>query len=179
MRRLAPFALVALALALPAGALAVADAPGDGTLVVQNGSAPSHVAVVTLVIQGTAIGHVSTGSPDQDDTVVILDPNNANQIDASGANGAALYKTSNPAAQKTKLVGSDFRFRVTGGLYKIWIYGSGVDLFAVGDGKVTLQGMPSSATGDGRFSRNAGDWHSLPAVPTDWLTIGSPAGSNG
>jgi hypothetical protein len=75
-------------------------------------------------------------------------------------------------------VGSDFRFRAAGGLYKIWIYGSGVDVFAVGTGKVTLQGMPDSST-DGRYAFNGGDWRSLPAVPTDWLTVGSPAGSNG
>jgi hypothetical protein len=178
MRRLAPFTLVALALALPAGALAVADAPGDGTLVVKNGSAPRGVPVVTLVIEGTAIGHVSTAS-DQVDRVVIDDVNNTGDLGASNTTGAII-----PVARKTlsdtetRFVGSDFRFRAAGGLYKVWIYGSGVDVFAVGSGKVTIQGVPDS-NADGRYSFNGGDFRSLPAAPTDWLTIGSPAGANG
>ncbi len=180
MRRLAIFALSAVALALPAAAWALHDTAGDGTLVVKGGGAPRGVAVVTLSINGTAIGHVSTGSPDQLDTVVIYDPNNTNDIGASSAtNGVLLSRTSNPAAQKTKLVGSDFRFRAAGGVYKVWIYGSGVDLFAVGNGKVTLQGMPDSSTSDGWYSINGGDRHSLPTAPSDLLPVALPVSSNG
>ena len=51
-------------------------------------------------------------------------------------------------------------------------------MFAVGSGKVTIQGVPDS-NADGRYSFNGGDFRSLPAAPTDWLTIGSPAGANG
>ena len=84
MRRLAILALPVLALVLPATALALHDAnTADGTLVVKNGSAPRGVPVVTLSIEGTAIGHISTGSPDQVDTVVVYDPNNTN-VDVSG-----------------------------------------------------------------------------------------------
>lgn len=179
MRRLAIFALSIVALAVPAAAWAFADAPGDGTLVVKNGDAPRGAAVVTLSIDGTAIGHVSTGSPDQLDTVVIYDANNTNDIGASGANGALLSRTSTPKEQKTKLVGSDFRFRAAGGVYKIWIFGSGVNLFAVGNGKVTLQGMPDSGTSDGWYSINGGDRHSLPAAPSDLLPVALPVSSNG
>jgi len=180
MRRFAMFALVAGVLAAPAAALAVTDAPGDGTLVVENGAAPRGVAVVTLTISGTAIGHVSTGSPDQVDKVVIYDPNNTNNIGASGMNGALLSRTSNATAQRTTLVGNDFRFRAAGGIYKVWIYGTGVNLFAVGNGKVTLQGSPdSTGSSDGKYSLDGGDWHSLPAAPSDLLQFGSPSGSNG
>jgi hypothetical protein len=160
------------ALALPAAAYSVDSAAGDGTLVVKAGSAPAKVAVVTLVISGTAIGHVSTGSPDQVDTVVIDDqtyPNGTGDIGASGTNGAFLSKTS-VSATRTKLVGADFRFRAANGVYKIWVYGSGADVFAVGTGRVVLQGTPGSAA-DGKYSLNGGDWHSLPAQPTDWLPI--------
>jgi hypothetical protein len=178
MRRVAIIGLCALALALPAGALAVRDAPNDGTLVVQNGSAPRTIPVVTLVIQGTAIGHVSTGS-DQVDKVVIDDINNTGNLGASNTSGAIIGVVRKTLSDtETKFTGSDFRFRAAGGLYKIWIYGSGVDVFAVGTGKVTLQGRPDS-TADGRYALNGRDFASLPAVPTDWLTIGSSAGSNG
>ena len=173
MRRLAIFCLPLIALAIPATALALGDVKtADGTLVVKNGSAPRGVTVITLSINGTAIGHVSTGSPDQVDKVVIYDANNTNDIGASATNGAFLSKTVSQSEQTTKLVGSDFRFRAAGGVYKIWIYGSGVDLFAVGTGKVTLQGQPDS-TVDGKYSINGGDWHSLPAIPSDLLHFGT------
>ena len=172
MRRLAIFCLPLIALAIPAAALALGDLKtADGTLVVKNGSAPRGVTVVKLGIVGTVIGHVSTGSPDQLDTVVIYDQANTNDVGASATNGAPLTKTS-PGDQKTKLVGSDFRFRAADGAYTLWIYGSGVDLLAVGAGKVTLQGLPESSI-DGRYSINGGDWHSLPAVPSDLLHFGS------
>jgi len=178
MRRVAILVLSALALAAPAAALAFGDAGGDGSLVVKNGAAPRGVAVVTLTMNGTTIGHVSTGSPDQFDKVVIYDANNTGNIGASAVNGTLLSRTSNADAQKTTLVGSDFRFRAAGGLYKIWIYGSGVDLFAVGNGRVTLQGQPAGSP-DGKYSINGGDWRSLPAAPSDLLQIALPSGSNG
>jgi len=168
MRRLAIVCLPLIALVAPAGALAIGtgSASTDGTLVVQNGSAPRGVAAVTLSVIGTAIGHVSTGSPDQLDTVIIYDQNNTGGIGASAANGAFLTKTSTDS--RTKLVGSDFRFRAAGGAYKVWIYGSGVDVFAVGKGTVVLQGQTDSSA-DGRYSLDGGTWHSLPAVPSDLL----------
>ena len=166
--------LALLALAVPAAAYSLGSAPGDGTLVVKGGAAPAKIAVITLVIDGTAIGHVSTGSPDQVDTVVIDDPNNTGDIGASATGTApSLSKTSAADATggtKTKLVGSDFRFRAADGVYKVWVYGSGVDMFAVGQGRVVLQGSPGSAS-DGKYSLNGLDWHSLPAQPTDWLQI--------
>jgi hypothetical protein len=170
MRRLAIFCLPLIALVVPATALALGSAStsSDGTLVVQDGAAPRGVAVVTLSVIGTAIGHVSTGSPDQLDKVIVYDMNNAGGIGASAANGAYLTKTTTD--QKTTLVGSDFRFRAAGGAYKIWIYGSGVDVFSVGTGKVTLQGLPDSSS-DGHYSLDGGPWRSLPAVPSDLLTF--------
>ena len=171
MRRLIFICLGFGALALPATALALHQASRDGTLVIKNASAPSKVAVVTLVINGTAIGHVSTGSPDQADTVVIDDVNHTNDIGASLTNGAPTLTRKTVSDTETKFTGSDFRFRAAGGVYKIWIYGTGVDLFAVGKGNVVLQGQPTTSAADGKYSFNGGDWHSLPAAPTDWLPI--------
>ena len=92
---------------------------------------------------------------------------------------AALEDVERPPRRGRQLVGSDFRFRAAGGVYKIWIYGSGVDLFAVGNGKVTLQGMPDSSTSDGWYSINGGDRHSLPTAPSDLLPVALPVSSNG
>lgn len=163
--------LLLIALAAPATAFALRDASGDGTLVVQNGSAPRGLPVITLVIDGTAIGHVSSGSPDQLDTVVIDDVNNTNDIGASLTNGAPSLTRKTISDTETKFTGSDFRFRAAGGVYKIWIYGSGIDVFAVGQGKVTLQGTPGAGTTDGQYSFNGGSWRSLPPTPSDWLPI--------
>lgn len=177
MRRLALLCLPVGALALPAAALAIGTSAGDGTLVVQGGSAPAQVAVVTLVVNGTVIGHVSSGSPDQSDTVVVDDANNTGNVAASGLTGAYLSKTSTSDATGPgttwKLSGSDFRFRAADGVYKLTVYGSGIDLFAVGTGKVVIQGQPDTKVSDGKYSLNGADWRSLPAQASDWLKIAS------
>lgn len=170
MRRLAMLCLPLVALGAPATALALSAGANDGTLVVKNGSAPRTVAVVTLVVvDGTALGHVSTGSPDQVDKVVIQDFNNGSgDIGASITNGALSLTRTTLSDNKTSFVGSDFRWRAAGGTYRIWIYGTGVDVFAVGKGTVVLQGLDSSSQ-DGKYSIDGGDWHSLPGVPSDPL----------
>jgi hypothetical protein len=177
MRRLALLCLPFGALALPAAALAFSAAAGDGTLVVQDGSAPAKVAVVTLVVNGTVIGHVASGSPGTNDTVVVDDANNTGNVAASAGSGAYLTKTSTSDSTgpgtRWKFAGSDFRFRAADGVYKVTIYGSGVDLFAVGQGQVVIQGQPEAAIADGRYSLNGGSFHSLPAQASDWLKISS------
>jgi hypothetical protein len=175
MRRLAIFCLPLIALVAPAAALAFGDAKtADGTLVVQNASAPRSVIVVTLVVDGTALGHVSTGSPDQLDKVVIQDFNvPSGDIGASITNNAPALTRTSLSDNKTSFVGSDFRFRAANGTYKIWIYGTGVNVFAVGRGTVVLQGQSDPSVPDGKYSRDGGDWRSLPAVPSDLLHFGS------
>jgi len=176
MRRFAIFCLPLVALVAPATALALSDVKAvDGTFVVQNASAPRSVAVVTLVVVGgTALGHVSTGSPDQFDKVVIQDFNiPPGDIGASITNNAPGLTRTSLSDNKTSFVGSDFRFRAANGTYKIWIYGSGVNVFAVGRGTVVLQGQSDPGVPDGRYSRDGGDWHPLPTVPSDLLHFGS------
>jgi hypothetical protein len=171
MRRLLIAGLVVGMLVLPATALALAGSGGDGNLVVRGASAPPGVAVVRLVIDGTALGQISTGSPDQPATVIVVDANNTGNVLASGGN-LAKSSSLDPTTDGTrwKLVGSDFRFRAADGTYKVIIYGSGADLFAVGQGKVKLQGLPD-ATPDGWYAIDGGPHRSLPVTATDWLTV--------
>lgn len=175
MRRFALICLPLIALAAPTTALALQK--DDGTLVVKNASAPPRVAVVTLVVvDGTALGQVSTGSPDQLDRVVIRDVNNTGDIGASVTSGSALpvsRKTVSDNPPVTSFTGSDFRFRAANGTYKIWIYGTGVNVFAVGRGTVVLQGNTDSSVPDGRYSIDGRDWQSLPSIPSDLLHFGS------
>jgi hypothetical protein len=66
-----------------------------------------------------------------------------------------------------------FKFRAVGGTYTILVYGTGVNLVAVGTGFVQLAGMPDWGKGDGRFSLNGDPFHSLPGTQTKQLVIGS------
>ena len=169
MRRTVVIGAFLGALFLPAGALALQGADGDGTLVVQNGAAPRGVAVVTLVIHGAAIGQIAGFGK-----VVIDDPTptDANTPEVSGYNWHRLT-----GVTEDTWGGTNLRFRAVGGTYKITIYGQGVDLVASGQGTVLLAGSPDMPTADGRYSVNGQDFRSLPATPTKPLRISAPASS--
>ena len=153
---------------MPAGASALHASAGDGTLVVKSGTAPRGTAVVTLVIQGAAIGQISGLGK-----IVIEDPapNDANAPEVTGSNWHR--QTPGDAEEIWGGAGPNFRFRAVGGTYKITIYGSGVDLVASGKGTVVLAGSPDASAADGRYSLNGQDFKSLPATPTRSLHIGS------
>jgi len=167
MRRLAVISAALLALGVPAAAWALTAGPNDGTLVVRNGTAPWGVPVVTLIISGAAIGHVTNLG-----TIVIddLTPGDSYGPEVSNAN---WHKDVSDTA--TKWGGTNMKFRAVGGTYKITIYGSDVDLSAVGHGVVTLAGMPDTTTGDGAYSLNGDPFHSLPATPLAKLAVGGTA----
>jgi hypothetical protein len=164
MRRLVVLCASLAALALPASALALHDTTGDGTLVVTNGTAPKGVPVVALTINGAAIGHVGHGR------IVIDDPTPNNHQDPVVTGYESRRDGPTDTAQTWG--GSDFTFRAVGGRYTILIYGSDVDVVAVGRGSVTLAGLPG-APDDGKYSLDGGAFHSLPGTPTDKLPIGS------
>ena len=160
-------------LAVPAVALATQAGPDDGTLVVKNGSAPRGVPVVTLVIRGAAIGQVAGVGK-----IVIDDPTPGDGFDPE-VTGADWHRDSGNSGTATMWGGTNFRFRAVGGVYKITIYGSGIDLVASGHGTVTLAGTTDTPSRDGVFSLNGGDFRSLPATPTKQLTIGLPTSATG
>jgi hypothetical protein len=67
--------------------------------------------------------------------------------------------------------GTTFKFRAVGGSYTVLVYGSQVNLVAVGTGSVRLAGTPGVQSGDGRYSLNGDDFVSLPGVQTDKRSI--------
>jgi hypothetical protein len=169
MRRLALISVSLLALAVPAAAWALTQGPADGTLVVKNGTAPHGVPVVTLIVAGAVIGRV-----DNLGTIVIDDSTPTDPFSPE-VSGFDQHKDVSDTA--TKWTGTGMKFRAVGGTYKITIYGSGVNLSAVGRGYVSLSGMPDSTTGDGSYSLNGDPFRSLPAAPLVKLTLGtSPTG---
>jgi hypothetical protein len=176
MRRIILIGLALAALAAPAAAMGVRRSPGDGTLVVKGASAPDRIPAVTIVIKGTVVGHVSSGSPDVYDKIVVDDLNGTAVFNATAV-GSASVSQKNATATETSYLGTDFRFRGVGDdFYKVTIYGSGVNLFAVGQGKVTLQGLPDGTVKDGLYSINGADFKSLPTAPSAWLQISTPTG---
>ena len=154
-------------IAVPAAALAAPTATTDGSLVVRNGSAPAGTPVVQLTITGSVIGHVDHGR-------IIIDTGvNGDAPDVLGAEYRGDSKFSD-TAQVWR--GQDFKFRAVGGKNMVvLVYGSGVDLVAIGKGTVKLAGLPDSV-GDGKYSLNGADFVSLPGTQTDKRTI---VGSNG
>ena len=161
------FASLATALAVPVAALAMHETPGDGTLVVKNGSAPRGTPVVALTITGAVWGHIGAGKIVIDDAT----PNDNSSPEVTGAGNPRDVPYSDTARAWS---GVDFKFRAVGGRYTILIYGSVVDVVAFGSGHVTLAGVPDSV-GDGQYSLNGDPFRSLPGVPAKQQSIGAPA----
>jgi hypothetical protein len=176
MRRLVVVSMLLLALALPAGALALQTNAGDGSLVVKNGSAPRGQAVVQLVVTGSSIGWVhGLGKIVIDDA----NANNAASPEITGADGCKDLADADPRqiyGNARVCTGNDFRFRAVGDTFAITIYGSGVNLVALGWGKAILAGIVGEPVDDGFYSLNGGDFHSLPGVPSKPLPFGTPNG---
>jgi hypothetical protein len=171
MRRLVLVSLAFSALAAPAGALAAHQAAGDGTLVVRNGSAPTDTTpmtpVVSMTIAGSVIGEVKAAWG----KIVIDAGVKGGGVEVTGAGTPKGVPASDTAQQWTSADG--FKFRAVGGKFTILVYGSHVNLVAVGTGKVQLAGMPEMTTGDGKYSFNGDPFTSLPGAQTTKLSIGS------
>jgi hypothetical protein len=168
MRRLSVILGLFTAIAVPAAALAATSAAGDGSLVVKNGQAPwpSTTPVVSLTITGSVIGQVDHGK-------LIIDAGPNADLDAQPQVTGAEWRgdsTKSPTAQIWK---GSFKFRAVGGSYTVLVYGTNVNLVAVGTGTVKLAGLPDTPSGDGKYSLNGGDFVSLPGTQSDKRIIGS------
>ena len=166
MRRLPVIFAAFAALVIPVAATAAVRAVGDGSLVVKHGSAPDGTPVVSLRITGSVIGHVDHGR-------IVIDggPTNPDSASYPQVTGVPCITRDGETAQRCK--GDKFSFRAVGGTYTVLIWGTDVNVVAVGTGSVKLAGLPGVASGDGKYSRNGNDFVSLPSVQTDRLTIGS------
>jgi hypothetical protein len=172
MRRTAVLGVCFAALVLPAAVSAMVFAPGDGSLVVKDASGPrtGNAAVVALVITGAAIGHVDQGH-------IVID--NGATAEVTQGSGVLWSKDSKISDTAQMWGGTDFKFRAVGGTHTILIYGSGIDVVALGSGTVTLTGLVDDPRNDGTYSLNGKAFLSLPGVTGKQLTIGSTTSSNG
>jgi hypothetical protein len=158
MKRLGLSLLVAT-LVLPAAALAGARGAGDGTLVVRDANAKVEIKNG----RGTIFGHLDKG------WLKVTDYNQDDSRDPE-VNGAKTSYPANASGSTWIYKGADIRFRFFGGRYSIMVYGTGIDISAVGKGMVTLQGLTSVT--DGNYGSFAVDGHKpaliqlLPTVDT-------------
>jgi hypothetical protein len=158
MRRLV-FIVLAAGLGLPAGASAVQELPGDGSLVVDNAR-----GLVTVRARGGIIGRFDSGRLVVDDPV---------EGDGSGpiVYGADRIRELGP--RTTLYIGEDVRFRLIGGSYRISVNAYGMDISAVGRGIALLDGS-GFAEQPGRFQINGGQWQPMPDDATRYMLGAGP-----
>jgi hypothetical protein len=155
MRRLL-LILLLVGLTLPAVALGGPRAADDGTLAVRKASGETFgSSVIDLRLDGAVVGHINAGK------LVVLASSKGPDPVVVGAE--RTYDRDDGA---TVYLGKDIGFKAIGGLYRLRITGFGIDLNAVGQGRVALQGLA------GRYSLNGGDWLPLPLLATTFA-IGS------
>ena len=161
MRRVMLICALLVGLSLPAVAAARAQAGAKpGYVVVRNAAGDGGVnghAIVTLVVRGFVLGSIS--------------PQGQAKVDIYQLPGEAIPQTT-PGVKKTgvrwkgrpghEFSGSGFRFRATGGYYRVVVRGSGVYLYVGGQGTVTLRGKSYNRLSDGTYSIDGSTPRSLP-----------------
>jgi hypothetical protein len=148
MRRLLTFAVLALALALPAAAAARPSGSSDGTLSVKDAR-----GIITVQGRGGVIGTFGQGR------VTISDP-----IDGDGT-GPIVSGDDLPPIERndttTTWRGNKVRFRIIGGTFKVVVRGRGINLSFVGKGNIIVNGFGTDD--DGSYAVNGGDYNLIPA----------------
>ena len=147
MRRLLTFGVLALALALPAGAAARAKGSSDGTLSVKDAR-----GVITIQGRGGVIGSIAKGS------VTINDP-----VDGDGTGPIVTGDDWSKDKSETATIwgGTKVRFRIIGGTFKVVVRGRGLNLSFVGKGNVIING--AGTDDDGSYAVNGSDYNLIPA----------------
>src|SRR5512133_516197 len=147
MRRLLTFAVLGLALAVPAGAAARTSGSTDGTL-----SVKAARGIVTIQGRGGVIGSCAKGS------VLINDP-----VDGDGTGPIVTGDDWSKDKTDTATVwgGTRVRFRIIGGYFKVVVRARGINLSFVGKGSVIVNG--AGTDDDGSYAVNGGDYNLIPA----------------
>jgi hypothetical protein len=121
-------------LVLTGTAAATTGGENDGALSVKNADGR-----VVIIGKGAVIGRFDTGQ------VTIKDPN---PYDGTGPIVTGADQTQSLNERTTRYSGSNVRFRIIGGSFSVTVFGSDVDLSAVGRGMVTLNGSIAKGSPD-------------------------------
>ena len=160
---LAGVAFLALPTASAARAQNHQQHPGAGFLVVRNASTDGGVtgpSVVTVVVRGFVLGEVAQEGAVE---LYLVDPGTNSAPAQVGGAGVTRRRVTFGDLQGTEFIGSGFRFRAVGGVWRVVVHGSGVSLYAGGEGSVSLHGQVANPYADGDYSFNGGPFASLPS----------------
>src|SRR5437763_1652465 len=154
MRRLVLLALFA-ALAAPAAALSAERAADDGTLSVVNAD-----GVVNVVARGGVLGSC------EQCRVWITDP-----VSGDGTGPVVTgWEDMDPVTDtKSKWSGKDVRFKLIGGFFRLRVVGTGITLYAVGQGSGSIRG---AVTNTGTWALNDAAPRLLPDTIKPFLLAG-------
>lgn len=139
-------------------AVAATRATGDGVLELQSVNGTVLVGTNVKPAKGALWGQMDDG------TLKVLDPDGSDKnIFVSGQYKPKVV-TDTAYGKLTTYVGHELHFRVTGGYYKLFFKGSGIDLTAVGVGAARFAGDPT-ALNTGTYSVDDSDWTPVPYFP--------------
>lgn len=146
--------ILLVALAAPAAAVAAPtdkSDKSDGTLAVKDAR-----GMIVIAAKGTVLGRIDQGAV----AITDLNPFDANQPQVVGAESSQVDPT-NP--NTTTWRGNGIRFRIVGASYRLTAIGRGIDIAAVGQGKVRFP--VTGIANDGQFSIDGGPFQGVPALP--------------
>ncbi len=163
MRRILLSCALLTALVLPVAAFARASGPArPGYLVVRRAVSDGGVngrPIVTLVVRGFVLGRVSQEAEVDIYHLPSASGQGAPQVKGADVSTASVRWHGLPGKRYT---GSNFRFRATGGFYRVVVRGAGVYVFAGGRGKVWLRGSSANKKADGTYSVDGSSVRSMP-----------------
>ena len=163
MRRLV-FTLLASLIVAPA-AFAAARSTGDGVFELNAVYGTVQIGTNSQPARGVLWGQMDRGS------MRVLDPVPGDgQILVSGWESRSSAINAD-GLKVTIYSGRDLHFRVTGGRYKLWFNGQGIDLTAVGAGVAYLDGDEYAADA-GEYAVNSGDWVAMPTFTAKRIPFG-------
>lgn len=143
--------ILLVALATPAVAVAGPRDRTDGTLAVRDAR-----GMIVITARGTVLGRVDRGAV----TITDLNPFDTNGPQVVGADDQQV-DPNDPST--TTWSGTNMRFRFVGSSYKITLVGRGIDIAAVGQGRVRFP--VSGTSNDGQFSLDGAPFQDVPALP--------------
>lgn len=163
MRRILLTCALLLVGVLPAAAAARASGLArPGYVVVRRAVSDGGVngrPVVTVVVRGFVLGRVSLEAEVDIYHLPTASGQGAPQVKGADVSTSKIRWHGLPGKRYT---GSNFRFRATGGFYRVVVRGAGVYVFAGGRGKVWLRGSSAKQKADGMYSVDGSAVRSMP-----------------
>src|SRR5205085_5765639 len=158
------------ALAVVPAALAAGQATGDGVLELKAAYGTIGIGRDLQPARGILWGQMDKGK------LVVYDPvsSDPQTIFVSGWDRKSPPTLTDSGATATTYWGTNLHFRVTGGKYRLWFSGQGIDLTAVGAGVAYLNG-DENAIDPGYYAVDSGKWQPMPLNTLKSVAVLFPA----